>query len=191
MRFKLLLHVCCAPCSTYPVTALRDEFDVEIFFYNPNIHPEEEYKARLEEARRYAEGIGVGFNEAAYESDVWLRATSGLKDEPEGGDRCEICYRMRLGKTAKFAATGGFDFFATTLSVSPHKDADKINRLGGMIADMYSIKFHPADFKKDGGFKKSVDMSKKAGLYRQNYCGCVYSKEKKKIDKVQGLGSRV
>ena len=172
-----MLHVCCAPCSTYPITALQDEFDVELFFYNPNIHPEEEYKARLDEAERYAAKISAVLHKAAYEVDAWFRATSGLQAEPEGGDRCEICYRMRLGKTAQFAATKGFDYFATTLTISPHKDAKKINRLGKVIADMYMLKFFVADFKKNGGFKKSAQMSKEAGLYRQNYCGCQYSKK--------------
>ena len=175
------MHVCCAPCCTYPVTALQDEFDVELFFYNPNIHPEEEYRARLDEAERYAAKIGVTLYKAPYEVEAWHRATSSLKDEPEGGDRCEICYRMRLGKTAQFAASNGFDYFTTTLSISPHKNADKINALGEMIADMYTLKFYRADFKKDGGFKKSADMSKEAGLYRQNYCGCIYSKKEKNV----------
>jgi len=178
-RRKLLLHVCCAPCCTYPIKLLRDEFDVEMFFYNPNIHPAEEYQARLEEARKYAEKIGVEFHEYGCDSDAWFRATSGLKDEPEGGDRCEVCYRMRLGKTARFAVTNGFDYFTTTLSISPHKDAGMINGLGAIIADMFGLKFYTADFKQDGGFKKSVDMSKEAGLYRQNYCGCVYSKKER------------
>jgi predicted adenine nucleotide alpha hydrolase (AANH) superfamily ATPase len=158
---------------------LQDEFEVELFFYNPNIHPAEEYRARLEEARKYAQKIGVEFHEYGYDSDAWFRATSGLQDEPEGGDRCEICLRMRLGKTAQFAATNGFDHFTTTMSISPHKDAAMINRLGALIADMYMSKFYTADFKKDGGFKKSAEMSREAGLYRQSYCGCVYSKKEK------------
>ena len=173
------MHVCCAPCSTYPITALRDEFDVGLFYYNPNIHPEEEYRARLDEAEKYAAKIGVVFHKPAYEADAWFRATSGLQDEPEGGDRCEICYRMRLGKAARFASVNGFDYFATTLSVSPHKDAAMINSLGETIADMYMLKFYSADFKSNDGFKKSAQMSKEAGLYRQNYCGCQYSKKEK------------
>jgi len=174
---RLLLHVCCAPCCTYPIKTLQDEFDVELFYYNPNIHPEEEYKARLDEAEKYAAKIGIIFHKSAYEADAWFRATSGLQDEPEGGDRCEICYRMRLGKTAQFAVTNGFGYFATTLSISPHKDAEFINELGRMIADMYMLKFYGADFKSNDGFKKSAQMSKEAGLYRQNYCGCLYSKK--------------
>ena len=106
-----------------------------------------------------------------------MRATAGLQDEPEGGDRCEICYRMRLGKTAEFAALNGFEYFATTLSVSPHKDAKKINKLGGMIGDMYMVGFYSADFKKKDGFKIAARMSQEAKLYRQDYCGCVYSKK--------------
>ncbi len=174
----MLLHVCCAPCCTYPVKALQDGFEVELFFYNPNIHPEEEYRARLKEAGRYAEKTGLKFHEAPYETEAWFRATSGLEDKPEGGDRCEICYRMRLGKTARFAATNGFRYFTTTLTISPHKDAAKISKIGRLIADMYSIDFYAADFKKNDGFKKSTQMSKEAGLYRQNYCGCIYSRKK-------------
>jgi predicted adenine nucleotide alpha hydrolase (AANH) superfamily ATPase len=173
------LHVCCAPCGTYPITALQGGFEVELFFYNPNIHPEEEYKARLGEAERYADKIGVTLYKAPYEVDVWYRATSGLQNEPEGGDRCEVCYRMRLGKTAKFAAANNFEYFTTTLSISPHKNAAKINKLGEMIADMYTLKFYSADFKKNEGFKKSAQLSKEAGLYRQHYCGCEYSKKEK------------
>jgi predicted adenine nucleotide alpha hydrolase (AANH) superfamily ATPase len=174
-----LLHVCCAPCCTHPVKVMRDEFDVELFFCNPNIHPSEEYGTRLEEAREYAKKIGVGFHEAYYGSEAWFRATSGLQDEPEGGARCEVCYRMRLGKAAQYAATNGFDYFTTTLSVSPHKDAGMINRIGIIISDIYSVKFYTADFKKNEGFKRSAQMSKEAGLYRQGYCGCLYSKKEK------------
>ncbi len=174
-----MLHVCCAPCCTYPIKLLQDEFDVELFFYNPNIHPAEEYKARLDEAIRYAQNLGIKLHEAGYDPDGWFRATSGLEDESEGGDRCEICYRMRLGKAAKFAAKKNFDYFTTTLSISPHKDVDMINRIGILISDIYSVKFYSADFKKNDGFKRSAQMSKEAGLYRQNYCGCLYSKMEK------------
>ncbi len=176
---RLLLHVCCAPCCTYPIKALRDEYDAEIFFYNPNIHPEEEYRVRLAEAKRYADSIGVKFHEAEYEQETWFRAMRSLENEAEGGDRCEVCYRMRMGKTAQFAATNGFDFFGTTLTISPHKDAGKINNLGQMIADMYMLKFHTADFKKNDGFKIASQMANEAKMYRQNYCGCIYSKKEK------------
>ena len=175
-----MLHVCCAPCCTYPITVLRGEFDVELFYYNPNIHPEEEYKTRLDEAEKYAAKAGVIIHKPAYEAAAWFRATSGLQDKPEGGDRCEICYRMRLGKSARFAAANGFDYFATTLSISPHKDAELINEIGRMIADLYTLKFYSADFKRSDGFKKSAKMSKEAGLYRQDYCGCQYSKIRQK-----------
>lgn len=150
---------------------------MELLFYNPNIHPEEEYQARLKEAREYASKLGLKLHELDYDADIWFRAMRGLEKEPEGGCRCEVCYRMRLGKTARFAATNGFDNVTTTLSISPHKNAKMINKIGKMIGDMYSLDFYAADFKKGDGFKKSTQMSKEAGLYRQNYCGCIYSKK--------------
>lgn len=174
---KLLLHVCCAPCATYPIKLLQEKYDVELFFYNPNIHPEEEYQARLKEAVEYARKLGIKLHEPGYDADTWFRAMRGLENEPEGGCRCEVCYRMRLGKTAQFAATNNLAGFTTTLSVSPHKNAQMINKIGRMIGDMYSLDFYAADFKKNSGFKKSTQMSKEAGLYRQNYCGCIYSKK--------------
>lgn len=173
---KLLLHICCAPCSTYPIKALQEEYDVELFFYNPNIHPEEEYKARLEEAKKYADKIGVKFYEADYDTNIWFNCTQGLEDEPEGGVRCEICYRIRLGKTALFALANGLKNFATTLSVSPHKKANTINEVGQMLGNIYSLNFYEADFKKKNGFKIAARLAKDAGLYRQDYCGCIYSK---------------
>lgn len=176
---RLLLHVCCAPCATYPIKLLREKYDVELLFYNPNIQPEEEYRARLKEAREYSSNLGLKLHELDYDMDMWFRAMRGLEKEPEGGGRCEVCYRMRLGKTARFAATNGFDNFTTTLSISPHKNAQMINKIGRMIGGMYLLDFYAADFKKGEGFKKSTQMSKEAGLYRQNYCGCIYSKRDK------------
>lgn len=149
---------------------------MEGFFYNPNIHPEEEYKARIEETRSYASRLCIRVHEAAYDADMWFRAVKGLEKEPEGGRRCEVCCRIRIGRTAEFAASNNFEVFATTLSVSPHKRAETINDIGKIIAGRYSVNFYAADFKKNDGFKKAVAMSKEAGLYRQNYCGCIYSK---------------
>ena len=177
---KLLLHVCCAPCATYPIKLLQEEYEVELLFYNSNIQPEEEYRARLKEARQYAHKLGVKLHELDYDADMWFRAVRGLESEPEGGCRCEVCYRIRLGRTARFAVAGGFDKFTTTLSISPHKDTRAINKIGRMIGGMYMLDFYAADFKKNDGFKKSTQMSEESGLYRQNYCGCVYSKKNKK-----------
>lgn len=170
------MHVCCAPCATYPLELLRKECEVELLFYNPNIHPEEEYQARLKETREYANKLGVKLHETDYDADMWFRAVRGLESEPEGGSRCEVCYRIRLGRTARLAASGGFDKFTTTLSISPHKDTRMINKIGKIIGGMYMLDFYAADFKKNDGFKKSTKMSKESGLYRQSYCGCVYSK---------------
>ncbi|MFH1779125.1 MAG: epoxyqueuosine reductase QueH [Candidatus Omnitrophota bacterium] len=175
-KLKLLLHVCCAPCCTYPIKALQTEYEVELFFYNPNIHPEEEYNTRLEEAREYANKIGVKFHELSYDSNIWFNSMKGLEDEPEGGARCEVCYRIRLGKTAQFAIANKVEHFATTLSTSPHKRAETINRVGQTIAEMHSLDFYEADFKKNDGFKIATKMADEAGLYRQTYCGCIYSK---------------
>jgi len=174
---KLLLHICCAPCATYPIKVLRSEYDVELLFYNPNIHPEKEYNIRLEEARRYARNIGVKFYELDYNTSIWFNSTKGLEGEPEGGVRCEICYRIRLGKVAQFAHANGFGNFATTLSVSPHKKAKNINNIGQTIGQIYSLNFYEADFKKNEGFKIAAQLAKEAGLYRQNYCGCIFSKK--------------
>lgn len=173
---KLLLHICCAPCSTYPIKALQAEYDVELFFYNPNIHPEEEYISRLEEARKYACQIGVKFHESDYDTNIWFNCTKGLEDEPEGKARCEICYRIRLGKAAQFAVANGIKNFTTTLSVSPHKKTEMINKVGQAMGNIYSLDFYEADFKKKEGFKIAAELAKEAGLYRQNYCGCIYSK---------------
>lgn len=176
---RLLLHICCAPCSTYPIKALQEEYDVELFFYNPNIHPEEEHNVRFEEARKYARKIGFEFHESDYDTNIWFNCTKGLEDEPEGGARCEVCYRIRLGRTAQFALANGIRNFTTTLSVSPHKKAESINRIGRAIGDIYSLNFYEADFKKKEGFKIAAQLAREAGLYRQNYCGCVYSTKRR------------
>ncbi|MFH1773410.1 MAG: epoxyqueuosine reductase QueH [Methanobacteriota archaeon] len=167
---KLLLHVCCAPCSTHVIETLK-EFDIVAYFYNPNIHPAEEYKLRLKNLKK----LGVTFVEGKYDVDAWFRATRGYENEPEGGARCEICYRLRMGETAMFAKKKGYDYFATTLTISPHKSARAINSIGEELSKKYGVKFYSADFKKKNGFKKSVELSKKYELYRQRYCGCVFS----------------
>lgn len=174
-RPKMLLHLCCAPCSTHVIELLRDEFDLTGLFYDPNIHPQGEYIRRLEEMRRYADEIGFPFIAARYDPERWFDLTKGWEWAPEGGERCTICYRMRMQEVARFAASNGFDCFTTVLSISPRKSAEKINQIGSLLAQEYGIKFYAADFKKRDGFKRSVELSKRHGLYRQDYCGCLYS----------------
>jgi epoxyqueuosine reductase len=173
---KLLLHACCAPCATHPVRLLRERFDVVVFFDNPNIQPAGEYLSRLEEIRRLAAGWEFPLLEGTNDGDAWLAAVSGHEEEPEGGDRCTICYRFRLERTARRAKASGMDCFASTLSISPHKKAEVINRIGRETGDSEGILFIDADFKKKDGFKTSCDLSRMEGLYRQDYCGCIFSR---------------
>ncbi|MDI6654373.1 MAG: epoxyqueuosine reductase QueH [Candidatus Hydrothermarchaeota archaeon] len=169
---KLLLHVCCAPCSTHVIETLKEDFDIVAYFYNPNIHPIDEYKLRLENLKK----LDVKSIEGKYDVDAWFRATRGYENEPEGGRRCELCYRLRMGETAMFAKDNGYNYFATTLTTSPYKNARVINEIGKKLSKKYGVKFYSADFKERNGFKKSVELSKKYELYRQRYCGCVFSK---------------
>jgi predicted adenine nucleotide alpha hydrolase (AANH) superfamily ATPase len=173
---KMLLHICCAPCSTAVIERLRDEFDITGYFYDPNIHPEEEYIRRLEETKGLYNKLSIPLIEAQYDAEIWFELTEDFKHEPEGGKRCELCYDMRLEKAAGFAKENGFDIFATVLSISPHKKAEAINNIGRKLAEKYGIKFYEADFKKKDGFKRSLELSREYNLYRQDYCGCVYSK---------------
>ncbi len=174
-KVPLVLHVCCAPCSTHVFEILKDEFNLVAYFCNPNIHPAQEYQKRLDELRRFAEKAGVAVFEGEYEKERWLDAVKGHEGDEEGGKRCEICYRFRMEETAKFAIKHGFMYFGTVLSISPHKDATQINRIGEEISREYGINYYQANFKEDDGFKKSVELAKKYGLYRQKYCGCIYS----------------
>lgn len=176
IRPKMLLHTCCAPCSAYVLELLREVFDLTLYFYDPNIHPKEEYEKRRYEMRVYAERFCIPFVEGPYEVERWFEITMGHKEDTEGSGRCLICYEMRLRETARFAKNNGFEYFGTVLSISPHKRADRINDIGLSLAKEYGIKYLEADFKKRDGFKKSIELSKKHGLYRQDYCGCVYSR---------------
>ena len=171
----ILLHVCCAPCATYVVEALRPSFGVTGYFYNPNVHPESEYILRKEEAERFTSRAAFPFHTGEYDVERWFDLVKGHEDDPEGGERCAICYRMRLEEAARFAGVHGFECFATTLSVSPHKSAAIINRIGRELGARYGIEFYEADFKKRDGFKISCRISRELGLYRQSYCGCVFS----------------
>ncbi|UCD92911.1 MAG: epoxyqueuosine reductase QueH [Methanobacteriota archaeon] len=173
---KLMLHVCCAPCSTHVIEKLREDYDLTCYFYGPNIHPEEEYRRRLEEARDYCGSQGIAFVEGEYDASEWLEAVKGHEEDAEGGERCKICYEFRLKNTAEAARRLGFDPFTTTLTLSPHKKADVINEIGRQIGARTGIRFLEEDFKKMDGFKRSVQMSKDHGLYRQSYCGCEFSK---------------
>lgn len=177
---KLLLHSCCAPCSSYCLEYLSEFFAVAVFYYNPNIEPREEYEFRVQEQKRLLSGMKfrhpVSFLEGPYENDLYHAAVSGLEAEKEGGSRCEKCFRMRLEKTAQLAKRENFDCFTTTLSISPLKSAEKLNSIGEELAEKYGVAWLASDFKKKGGYARSIELSKEYNLYRQNYCGCIYSR---------------
>jgi len=174
---RILVHVCCAPDALYVFGVLKDGYEATGFFSNSNIHPREEYDRRLEEARKVARTVGVLLIEDDYDPDGWLALTRKFKDEPEKGRRCDVCYAARLRRTAERAAREGFDGFATVMSLSPWKKAAVMNRIGCQFAARHGLTFLEADFKKKDGFKKSVDLSRAHGLYRQDYCGCPYSRD--------------
>ena len=199
---RLFLHACCAPCSSYVLEYLSRFFSVTVFFYNPNISPKEEYEKRVAEIRRLisemeflhpvalvegeyrpedfysmAKGLeDVQFMEGKYLPEEFYRAVKGHEEDKEGGERCFICYEQRLREGAIVAKAGGFDYFTTTLSISPLKNAGKINEIGQELAQIYKVEHLPSDFKKKNGYKRSIELSHEYGLYRQNYCGCVFSK---------------
>ncbi len=176
----LLLHSCCAPCSSYCLSYLADYFKITVFYYNPNISPAEEYQKRVEEQKRLINELPVknkvSFMEGRYEPEKFFEMSKGLESIPEGGERCFKCYEMRQREAAEYAAENGFDFFTTTLSISPHKNAAKLNEIGLKLEKEYGVRYLVSDFKKKGGYLKSIEYSKQYDLYRQNYCGCVYSK---------------
>lgn len=178
-RPKLLLQCCCAPCSSYVLTVLTAHFDVLIYYYNPNIHPEAEYKKRGEQFEKLFQGGGyetkVQWIPAEYDPERFFEAVKGLENEPEGGERCTACFWLRLRETARKAKELGADYFTTTLSVSPHKNAQLLNEIGIQFEKEYGVKFLCADFKKKEGYKQSIALSREYDLYRQDYCGCVYS----------------
>ena len=180
----LLLHSCCAPCSSYVLKYLSDFFIITLVYYNPNIFPEEEYRKRVFEQERLINELPVKnpitFVEAKYDPQTFFEKVKGLEQEPEGGARCTVCYEMRMREAAIYAKEGGFDYFTTTLSISPLKNAQKINDIGSALAKEYGVKHLPSDFKKKEGYKQSVQLSAEYNLYRQNFCGCVYSKGEQK-----------
>lgn len=177
---KLLLHSCCAPCSSYVLEYLAEIFSITLFFYNPNISPREEYEKRLAELKGLLVKMALSdipVIEAPYDHECFLKLSEGLEDLPEGGERCFGCYGLRLYETARAAAEGGYDYFTTTLSISPHKNAQKLNEIGQAAAGKWGAVWLPSDFKKKNGYKRSVELSELYGLYRQNYCGCRFSRE--------------
>ena len=173
---KIVLHICCGVCAAGVVERLTQEgHQVLGFFYNPNIHPLEEYSKRLEVAHTVARELNFSLIEAPYTPEEWLKETESLADEPEGGRRCEVCFRIRLARTHAYMIENGWDAFTTTLTISPHKSADVINRVGIEIG---GDRFLARDFKKKEGFKRTMELAKKWALYHQNYCGCIYSMKK-------------
>lgn len=181
IRPKLLIHSCCAPCSSYVLEYLTKYFDITVFYYNPNISPEQEYRHRVEEQKRLISEMcsDVKFIEGIYEPQKFYEMSKGLENEPERGARCLKCYRMRLKKTAETAKNGNFDFFTTTLSISPQKDSAVLNEIGRQLSTEYNIPYLFSDFKKRGGYKRSIELSAQFNLYRQNFCGCVFSRNNK------------
>lgn len=179
-RPKLLLHACCAPCSSYVLEYLSQYFDITLYFYNPNISPEEEYKFRADELIRLAEEMlletDISVITEKYNSDEFYNAVRGMEDQPEGASRCKICYRLRLEKSAEYAKNNGFDYFTTTLSISPYKNSVWLNEIGAELSKKYGVEYLTSDFKKKNGYKRSCELSLQYGLYRQDYCGCEFSK---------------
>ena len=180
---SLFLHSCCAPCSSYVLEYLRQYFRITVFYYNPNITEDAEYRKRVEEQKRLiaaynqkAQGYSIEVLEGDYEPDRFFQIAKGLEACPEGGERCFACYELRLLETAKRARAGNYDYFTTTLSLSPLKNAAKLNEIGEKLAASCGVAWLPSDFKKRDGYKRSIELSKEYELYRQDYCGCVYSR---------------
>ncbi|MBR2950686.1 MAG: epoxyqueuosine reductase QueH [Lachnospiraceae bacterium] len=182
---RLFLHSCCAPCSSYCLEYLRQYFQITIFYYNPNISMPEEYRLRVEEQKRLIEEMNadgtpgvypIAFVEGKYDPETFFALSKGLENCPEGGERCFLCYELRLREAACQAKEGGFDYFTTTLTISPLKNAQKLNEIGQRLAAEYGVTHLPSDFKKKGGYLRSTELSREHGLYRQDYCGCAFSK---------------
>lgn len=180
---KLLIHSCCAPCSSYVLEYLSDYFEISVYYYNPNIYPENEYIKRVKEQEKLIQSLivknPVKFVAGDYEAKKYYELIKGHENDPEGGARCSLCYRMRLEQAARVAKEGGFEFYTTTLTISPHKDSRKLNEIGEEMAAKYGVLFLPSDFKKRNGYKRSIELSNEYELYRQDYCGCVFSKKAK------------
>lgn len=201
---KLFLHSCCAPCSSYVLEYLRQYFRITVFYYNPNISTDSEYEKRVKEQKRLiasynqkvtekvVQGYEITIEEGAYEPECFYEIAKGLEQCKEGGERCFACYELRLQKTAMQAKKEGFDYFATTLTISPLKNAVKLNEIGEKLAKECNVAWLPSDFKKKNGYKRSIELSKEYELYRQDYCGCAYSKaERERIEKEKGMQTQM
>lgn len=180
---KLLLHSCCAPCSSYCLELLSKYFEVTVFFYNPNIYPPEEYDMRVAEQRRFIDSFPakhkISFVEGTYDTKRFYEMAKGLEDCKEGNERCFLCYELRLRESFTYAKENGFDFVTTTLSISPLKNAQKLNEIGSKLEEEYQVSYLYSDFKKNNGYKRSTEISSEYQMYRQYYCGCVYSKNER------------
>lgn len=178
---RLFLHSCCAPCSSYTLEYLSNYFDITVYYFNPNISPKEEFDKRFAEQKRLIDSLPaknpIKLVLGEYNYDDFLQIARGYENVAEGGERCFRCYRMRLESTARIAKEQGFDYFCTTLSISPLKNSQKINQIGYEVAQKYGIKWLPSDFKKREGYKRSIELSREYNLYRQSFCGCIFSKE--------------
>lgn len=190
-RPSVLMHVCCAPCSTYTLEYITQFCDVTIYFANSNIHPKIEYERRSYVTQKFVNdfnrntGQNVQFLAAPYEPNEFFRKVHGLEEEPEGGDRCKVCYDYRLDKTAAKAVELGFDYFGSALTISPHKNSQTINAVGLEVQKIYDTQYLPSDFKKNQGYKRSVEMCAEYDIYRQCYCGCVFGAQAQGIDLIQ------
>ena len=174
---KLLLHSCCAPCSTTVIETLKEHFDLTVIYYNPNIEPIDEYEKRKKEQIRIINEYKINYLDCDYDNEIFHEISKGLESVPEKGIRCHKCYRLRLNYTAKKAVENNYEYFSTTLTVSPYKLSNIINEIGLDLQTKYNIKYLVSDFKKNEGYKKSIELSKKYNLYRQDYCGCIYSRK--------------
>ena len=180
---SLLLHSCCAPCSSYCLEYLSSYFKITVFYYNPNIYPEEEYQKRVEEQQNFIRRLPakhpISFLEGSYDVKRFYEMAKGLEDCPEGGERCFRCYELRLREAAEVAKKHQMDYFTTTLSISPLKNAQKLNEIGALLEEEYGVSYLYSDFKKKNGYKRSVELSELYGMYRQYYCGCIFSKNQR------------
>lgn len=177
MKEKLLLHVCCAPCSVYVINQLLDKFDLTVYFYNPNIFPEEEYLQRLNEVKNFCNSRKIRYIEDKYNQSDWLAFIKGYEHEPERGARCNLCFLHRLDRAARYARKDGFDWFTTTLTMGRQKNSFAVLQAGRKAEQEYDIKFYGQDFKKNFGVQISDWLADRLGLYKQDYCGCVFSKK--------------
>jgi len=187
----LLLHSCCAPCSSYVLETLSRDFLITVFYYNPNIYPEEEYWKRVEEQKEFIRRLPavhpISFMEGVYDKENFYQAVKGLEHIPEGGERCFACFRLRLGEAVKRAKEGNFDYVTTTLTISPMKNAGKLNQIGEELCKKEGVCWLPSDFKKKNGYKRSTELSREYGMYRQDYCGCVFSLREREQEKKEHL----